>query len=218
MEVPKLGTHTKKAVKEHIRSIANAAKLGVPLAGDDHVYLMELFPRHSLWTQKRGVGVDWVEVREVRQYGMRPTRCFHIIRKDGSVTDISWVECVNPTPHYRKVAAVFRHLIANQMAGYRYRQADGFGFFVSPIDGKRYHESEAHVDHVIPFETLMSNFFAEQTAIDIADVELLEHGDNDLNDELKVKELGERWQRYHREHAVLRLITIDQHKAVTKHK
>jgi hypothetical protein len=218
MEVPKLGTHTKKAVKEHIRSIANGAKLGVPLTGDDNVYLMELFPRHSLWSQKLGSGVAWIEVREVREPGKRTTRCFHLVRKDGTATDISWVECIDPTPHYKKIAAVFRHLVTDQVTAHRYAHVAGDGLFISPIDGERYHHAIAHVDHVIPFETLMTDFVSKHAGIDVADIKLREHKDNDLGDELEYEELGERWQEYHRKNAVLRLITIEQHKAVTKRK
>lgn len=218
MEIPKLGTHTKKAVKEYIRSIANGSKLCEPLPGNHYAYLMELFPRHSLWTQKLGIGVAWIEVREVREYGQRTTRCFYIVRQDGTETDISWVECVDPSSHTKKVSAVFRRLVTSQVHKFRINQCDENKCFVSPIDGNTYHCDEGHVDHYpLSFEHLMASFLIENKR-SVEDIKLMDHQDNSVTDEFEDGELEELWQEYHRRHAVLRLITINQHKAVTKRK
>lgn len=66
-------------------------KPGDQVSSEDSAHLDSLLSRHTENTSKRGVGIDHFEVMTA-DYG---TRCFGIVRTDGSREDFSYVHCVN---------------------------------------------------------------------------------------------------------------------------
>ena len=63
--------------------------------------LKYIFPYHPEWKEKEGVGIDHIEVRP-DGYGHK---CFYLIRKDSTVTDISYLTSITPPSKKEQVRA-----------------------------------------------------------------------------------------------------------------
>ena len=63
-----------------------------------------IFPNHPDWKEKEGVGIDHIEVRP-DGYGHK---CFYLIRKDSTVTDISYISSITLPSKKNQVKAACR--------------------------------------------------------------------------------------------------------------
>ena len=71
-------------------------------------FLMKyIFPYHPEWKDKEGVGIDHIEVRPD---GLGK-KCFYLIRKDSTVTDISYTSSITPPSKKGQVRAACRTAI-----------------------------------------------------------------------------------------------------------
>ena len=71
-------------------------------------FLMKyIFPYHPKWNDKEGVGIDHIEVRP-DGYGHK---CFYLIRKDSTVTDISYLTSITPPSKKEQVRTACRTAI-----------------------------------------------------------------------------------------------------------
>ena len=77
----------------------------LPICGDAHFELHDLFDNHSQVQSKRGCGIAHFYVdRSPSKFG---DSCFYLQRTDGSYTDFSYRECVqNSTPKVRVMRAM----------------------------------------------------------------------------------------------------------------
>ena len=66
-----------------------------------------IFPYHPEWKEKEGVGIDHIEVRP-DGYGHK---CFYLIRKDSTVTDISYITSITPPSKKEQVRTACRTAI-----------------------------------------------------------------------------------------------------------
>ena len=66
-----------------------------------------IFPYHPEWKEKEGVGIDHIEVRP-DGYGHK---CFYLIRKDSTVTDISYLTSITPPSKKEQVRTACRTAI-----------------------------------------------------------------------------------------------------------
>ena len=66
-----------------------------------------IFPYHPEWKDKEGVGIDHIEVRP-DGYGHK---CFYLIRKDSTVTDISYLTSITPPSKKEQVRTACRTAI-----------------------------------------------------------------------------------------------------------
>lgn len=191
-----------------IREIVARHTDNLPLSGEDRETILKVLKNHPLWNSKVGVGLADVVVRTNRRPGCAVTRGFHIIRSDGSSTDISWVEALSPTPHPRKVKLAFRDLVTDQILAFRDSHPWQGQPFNCPVTGEVTPWSDSHVDHEPPdtFDRLVELFFANEP-VPIEKVPLKEHSDGDLVDQLADAALAERWQNFHAERARLRIIS-----------
>ena len=69
--------------------------------------LKYIFPYHPDWKEKEGVGIDHIEVRP-DGYGHK---CFYLIRKDSTVTDISYLTSITPPSKKEQVRTACRTAI-----------------------------------------------------------------------------------------------------------
>lgn len=60
------------------------------VSDNDAVHLAALLERHSEYEEKVGIGIDHFEVMHA-EYG---TRCFRIVRADGTGVDFSFHHCI----------------------------------------------------------------------------------------------------------------------------
>jgi hypothetical protein len=90
IEIGDLTFPTKASATEHFRRMLNRYGVGERVAEDDGVQLGWLLARHPDAEEKIGTGVDYFSVRNA-EFG---TRCFEVVRSDGSKTDFSFRWCV----------------------------------------------------------------------------------------------------------------------------
>jgi len=83
---------TQKDAIRFIRSILNKYNLNGKLTKEDFNFISELLKRHSDNKEKVGCGIKEFRVRKNKKWAN--TRCFYIIRTDGSVEDFSYRSCL----------------------------------------------------------------------------------------------------------------------------
>lgn len=73
-------------------------------------FLMEnIFPLHKEWRKKYGVGIDHIEVRPA----LYATKCFYLVRTDGTETDISYMECLYPKTKMDDIKSACRTVVSD---------------------------------------------------------------------------------------------------------
>ena len=80
----------------HFRAMLNRYPLGGLVIGTDKDDLRALIKRHDEADEKIGCGIDHFVV-DMDPEGT-PTRCFHIVRTDGSRVDFSYPHCLKAKP------------------------------------------------------------------------------------------------------------------------
>jgi uncharacterized protein DUF3223 len=153
---------SQKELVAHIRGIVAAYQDGEYVNDTDRPFLLDLFTCHPEWPQKRGDSDQlWVKVDAVPPYF---TRCFVIVRADGSSTDISWTECVRPSSAAERVSRAFRNAIRDQKDAFKADFFAGPGPHTCPLSGELLTPDNAHVDHEDPtFDALVRAFLATRT-------------------------------------------------------
>lgn len=161
-----------------------------PVRADDAQWLVsEVFAGHPLWRDKRGTGVERVDMRKMPPFG---SLSFWLIRSDGTAIDISYRESINPSSQHAKVVSAARYEVEPDV--YRWKTRNP-----APAMGM-------HCDHLDPpFDALFKDFLATE-GISEANInvrsEVVGHADIFADRVLAV-----RWQQYHRKHATLQWLT-----------
>ncbi len=84
---------TKSALQTFTKAILNSYPLYHHLSQDDQFFISELLKRHPEHDKKVGSGIQSIQIKPDGHWGT--TRCFYIIRTDGSETDFSYGHCIN---------------------------------------------------------------------------------------------------------------------------
>jgi hypothetical protein len=195
---------TKVAMKEKAKKILNGTPYNTPLTGDDADFMFMLLSFHPQQKQKTGVGIQSLVVRKNPQY---PNNTFYIIRKDGTETDFSYLECINTTPHYGKVLNAMRYAVSGQITDFK-NQFFRENFCPScPYRKTLMTPSNSHVDHEPPqtFERLAKEFFNE--VIPSEQILIKKNEDNEHNDVFLDLSLEQSWQDFHQTYSRLRVIS-----------
>lgn len=197
---------TKEALRDRIRGIVAAYSDEQELSVTDLTFTLAVLDRHPQAETKVGCGVASMTVRTNPVY--RSNRGFYLIRVDGTGTDWSWTECLNPTPHPRKVIRAMRVLVEPQTLAFKH------AFFakgpqVCELTGALITFVGSHVDHIPPltFEKLVADFL-EEYRLDIGAIPLRDElADNNYVDAIDDDFIAVRWIEYHRSHAALRVVS-----------
>lgn len=179
---------TKKLLEQKIRSIAASAPIGIPLGEVDTQFMRWVFSHHDEFEEKCGVGFDGIVV------GLDDfnNRFFSILRVDGSLIDISWRYAINPKSNDRTIfMRALREEVKDQIFLFKRSSTPVCGICGEVIDG------DIHVDHVVPFRELVSDFFGliVHDVIDMGPVPSL----------LRDRNVAQKWAEYHREKATLQM-------------
>jgi len=173
---------TKKDLRTAIQSYVAAAPLYTPL-WDSFPYA--IFDRHPHREEKTGCGLRHIDLR-LTEYG---NRGFYAVRTDGTDIDFSWQVALDFAPSGPTLAAAAREAIRSQIETVAIRNAS------------------LHVHHEgKPFRQLLNEWLAERGG----DTPELIHGA--LHDYFKDPEDALSWTTYHLQHAVLRLVSVEEHK------
>lgn len=206
---------TKDALRERIRAIVTAYKDEQALSADDLEFMLAVLDRHPQAETKIGCGVRSMVVRTNPVY--RNNRGFYLYRTDGTGTDWSWTECLNPTPHAKKVIRALRVLVEPQTLAFK-REFFSTTAGLCEATGEQLSFVGSHVDHVPPltFENLVAGFLTEY-ALDINTLPLRDElSDNKYVDVLDDDLIAIRWVEYHRQHAILRVVSQYANLSISK--
>lgn len=145
----------KSDAQVELRRILNSVKLGDALAGDDADLVVDLLydGRHPEALEKIGVGIDRIEVRPA-SHG---TRCFWIVRTDGSEADFSVKTAMNGQPSAKaRVIAALREEIRDAVGMFRQSQCE---IVQCAICGRPTPRETAFVTYVDPtFDEIATSF------------------------------------------------------------
>jgi len=89
---------TKLALQERIKEILYRYQDGQYLSNNDFEFMLQVLKRHPNFEIKIGVKAFFVRQNPV----YKNTRCFWLVRFDGSGTDFSYQECLKPTSPEKK--------------------------------------------------------------------------------------------------------------------
>ena len=188
---------TKENLMKMVQSIVSSYQDGVHISDDHKKFMLSIFSHHRNSESKFGCGVKDLVIRKTPAYG---SRCFFIIRNDGTEIDISAKECIYPSSHTINVTLSAREEIQPQINMFKHNndipeQCELCECGINKTD-------KTEVDHIILFSDLF-NGFLQHYAITIEDIEVEDH-ENGLTMKFKDRQQAKCWFVYHQTHATLR--------------
>jgi hypothetical protein len=197
--------NTKKEAETAVQEILNRHGMGQSLTGDEDTFIRDLIALHPATVDKIGCGIDHIEIRPDPDYGT--TRCFHVIRTDGSSTDVSYKKCINGEKYRQLVRPALRTAIQRQIQQFKEGQ-----FAIGPQNCPYTNElltlETCHVDHLPPmtFETLVTEWL-KLNGLKESDVQITAREDNSSSRFMVNASQIQSWVTYHQYHARLRLLS-----------
>jgi hypothetical protein len=195
---------SRKAAMEYTRVLRDKYKDGERIGGQDEKFLRDLIDLHSDKEEKIDVGIVYFIVGKDAKWGT--TRCFYLVRGDGSKTDFSFDNCINGKNPVQDVIDAFRVAVADQVISFK-RQKFPVGVEIRcPIDASCLTKVNSDVDHIPPqtFITLVGAWLRENGRT-LLDIELVPNADNQWARTLRDESIVLSWQIFHRIHARLRM-------------
>lgn len=195
---------TKTDAIEYVRDVLRGAEL---YATVDDPLIHALLDRHPERGWKLGAGIERIEVRP-DDWGKR---CFVIIRPSGEAVAFSFRECFKPSTDAQNAKFALRVEITDQIKAFRDAQE-----LTCVVTGRRLtlqpgHPHSAEVDHVPP---ATFGALAERWAATVGGWSAVKHHAVGQRRYLVLDEQRTSWQEFHREHAVLRLLSAAAHRNV----
>jgi hypothetical protein len=204
---------SKSQAKNFVRELRDRYADGELVAGEDHDFLAHLLDRHPEREGKIGSGILGFTVATEKVFGK--TRHFIVKRMDGSHTDFSFLSCIDGRNPRADILQALRMAVTNQITDFandQFRKG-----VVCAIDGIRLCMGNSHVDHVHPVTFMnLVNHWISVRGICLEDIEVLPSTDNNIVARMADKSLEQNWSDYHREKAVLRLISARANLALPK--
>jgi hypothetical protein len=201
---------TKAHLTTRCRNILAATVDGQHVSEQSLPFLIELFQHHDEWAQKIGDGISGIST-QTTSHG---TRCFDLIRKDGTRIDISFPHAIRLIPTTRSGSLLaqalrdFRNAARSAIESQiqRFREKHLGLKPVCPITNDVLHRGNCAVDHTPPltFDAILFEFCQTQK-INPLNFEVGSVGGTVAMFESEV--LMSNWQIHHQEHAVLRLVS-----------
>jgi hypothetical protein len=183
---------------------------------NDFVWIFDnLLPRHSYYEIKSGPGIAELIFGTSTRYPSkrlaRPAAVMYAKRIDGTLTDISWRECLSPANKKFKIRNAMRNAIKPQIDEFRNaceKICQGCGT-ANPFGG-------FDVDHhPMRFEDLANQWLKfnnlAEDAIETCGKGDFEYGDNFVNADLEAS-----WMRHHKTFAGLRILCVPCHRKATR--
>lgn len=173
---------------------------GEIVTGEVAEFLAWLLGRHPRAAAKIGCGVAGFTVRRT---GLR-TRCFFVVRLDGTSTDFSFRSCISAPAPVTRVRAAMRRAVADQIIEFKHR-AVTTGPLVCAITGVPLTWDRAHVDHAPPVFAALADEWAGLMGGYPA-IQLMLPADGQAGRALSEPDAAS-WADFHQEHASLRIVS-----------
>jgi hypothetical protein len=203
-------TFTMTGARAHLKTeILDAHADGMRVAAALVPFLHDALALHHHREQKIGVGISHFTVDTAP--GNHKSRCVHIVRTDGTSTDVGIYGCLGNKPRSLETTtkAALRLAVAPQIAAAR-DAAFANGPFECPIlpDGPMA-PKDTHVDHVAPltFNTLVDQWLAT-CGLTIAQIQCTGCGDNVAGTgSMADVAQTDSWTAFHAQHAELQVVS-----------
>lgn len=187
------------------RNIENGQGKNWPeMEPDDFAWLVHvLIPRHGSAKVKIGCGITQIVFGKNSRFtfrnAKRPPCCMYAKRSDGSITDISWRECLSPSDNRKKVLNALRNAVRPQIKEFR-ESLDLF--WKCQVCGTVSPDSEVDIDHhPKPFGTLVDEWMAS-TGRSFETIEVCGEHDLQVGDDIVDDLLRNEWTDFHKESTV----------------
>ena len=205
---------TKQAVETRVKAILWGADMSTPLPPQDERFMLGLLARHRHVADKIGRGMKAMHVRPNPAYPHQ--RTFYLERRDGTMVDFSYRQCLYPTTPLQDISQALRRAIDAQILAYKTRVFGGRPTIVCPVTARRCAWEDVHIDHRPPltFVELVKGFCLSKSFVP-HDIELQEAPDG-IGSIIADWGLSLEWQAYHRMFADLWAISIEAHVALTR--
>jgi len=197
---------SKAAVKRRAKTILRASEPYAPIQGQDFDFLKELFEGYKL---RRGK--PHREIVRIKVECHWSSRGFHVYFDDGGSDDISYPNACDSIDGFnvqdRKVKKALRRAIEYQIGDFKQEQLEQG----APSELVR----SGEVDHLPPYEfcDLVRRFLdQERTSVDDIELERVPG----CRGGFLPQGLSEKWRAYHLQHAILDLVTEEEHKERTR--
>lgn len=204
---------SKEAVKRRVQPLLKAVG---PLAPADETFVRALLLRHRSAATKIGAGIKRIRVWKVLPYG---TFGFYIDRVDGTGTDFSYLECLDPSTPLDKFTAACRTTIQPQVQAAKDVAFAEFHAIACPVTGGHITRDTCHVDHAKPwtFRAIVDAFILE-CRIDITAVPLGGQGDGETTQSFENPAFAHAFAEFHRGRAKLQVVSVPANLSVLKKK
>lgn len=204
---------TKKSLQDEIKRILHQSPLDQKLEGDDYKLIRALLDRHPQAEQKVGCGVRSIFVVKFPPY----CSCgFELVRIDGSRTDFSYLQCLNPESKLTRLKRACRYAVSDDIIAFR----DDFfrrGQSACEISGRFVDLNTYNVDHAPPmtFKNIFEAFLSEY-GINVDKIVLSYGGDGSTTCDIGHPAIRDLWINFHRKYANLRILHIETHQEITR--
>lgn len=201
---------SKKEAKEYYRNILYSCKINTPLYGTYYNDMIELFGYHPDYVEKTSSFPDtWIPTITVGITEWN-NRCFYISDNGMNPIDFSFIACIDGAKsNYHNFTSSCRRAIDDDIVTFKTAFFNTEQKKYCEITGEQINYNTSHVDHIIPFKTLVDNFI-KTYYIDVDKVHYtFSIGVSFFLYDVNTKRIMDTWIDYHRENALLRVISAN---------
>lgn len=206
----------KEEIKKYVRSIVDSYTDNTWLNPEDFNFIMEIIKLHDEAESKIGPGIAGIWIKKNYPY---MTRGFWITRTDGTITDFSWVKCIDKPKDHKKrdFYAACRTSVKQQIIDFREEAFKDNNKIICPLSGEVLTKYHCHIDHIYPdtFENIVKNFIEEYN-LNIDSVKVEPTKDGEIETKFKYNNISELFYNYHMEKAKLRVISKQANLRISK--
>lgn len=139
-------------------------------------------------------------------------RCKHlmVMTSNGNEKSMSYKTLSSPCRRMSRARQfrqnAFRSEINSHIIEYRRQTFNNSKYIVCGITGKALAPWQSHIDHVVPFCSLVERFLQQEGIDNLVDVRYMY-----VNRQLRLRDRGmaERWKEFHKTNCVLRVVSIE---------
>lgn len=205
---------TKKSLKERCKKILNSYKNGDRLNRIDEEFMIDFFIQLAKSNKLKGQNIVEIYVRKSAYFRNQQ---FWIKRQDGTVTDISYLSCIDPRKPIEEISDACRRAVESIITEYKFKHVYPT---TSDLSGQSILcPDDAEVDHYdMDFVELVSNWVSLNGGEEKVHSKINETEDGSEITEFTDRSLVESFIQYHNSHTHLRLITIEENRKRKKKK
>jgi len=200
---------TKKEMKQRMSEILKAP--AHECTGKEYDFALDVLKRHHDWSEKS----KRQKVRIFTKPATYGTKCFWLVRQDGTATDISYLQALNGKPSNRQdIAKACRHAVKDviEIA----RQKVKLGIDRCPYTNEVLTAGNLHIDHYnLKFAELVS-YWIELHGEDRLLAEIDPGGDGQMEVKFASQSMANKFVKFHNSNTNLRAVSATANLKILK--